>query len=97
MRMSPFHMMPGDKGSLDGVKLANGTFKRVWVFARPYRRTISIFLAAIFVAALLALVPPFVVREIIDRQSMDEFSQTRILPKVSTATRFSSPSNSEKF
>jgi ATP-binding cassette subfamily B protein len=59
-------MMPGDKGSLDGVKLANGTLKRVWDFARPYRRTISVFLAAIFVAALLALVPPFVVREIID-------------------------------
>jgi ATP-binding cassette subfamily B protein len=64
--MSPHQMMPGDKGSLDGVKLANGTLKRVWDFARPYRRTISVFLAAIFVAALLALVPPFVVREIID-------------------------------
>ena len=59
-------MMPGDKGSLDGVTLAEGTFKRVWVFARPYRRTIAMFLAAIFVAALLALVPPFVVRAIID-------------------------------
>lgn len=58
--------MPGDKGSLDGVTLAEGTFKRVWVFARPYRRTIAMFLAAIFVAALLALVPPFVVRAIID-------------------------------
>ncbi len=66
MRMSPHHMMPGDKGSLDGVKLADGTFQRVWVFARPYRRTIALFLTAIFVAALLALVPPFVVREIID-------------------------------
>lgn len=51
MRMSPHHMMPGDKGSLDGVKLADGTFQRVWVFARPYRRTIALFLTAIFVAA----------------------------------------------
>ncbi|MGK0277111.1 MAG: ATP-binding cassette subfamily B protein [Ilumatobacter sp.] len=72
MRMSPHHMMPGDKGSLDGVTLADGTFKRVWVFARPYRRTIAVFLAAIFVAALLALVPPFVVREIIDNSIPDK-------------------------
>jgi ATP-binding cassette subfamily B protein len=69
--MSPHHMMPGDKGPLDGIKLADGTFRRVWVFARPYRRTISVFLAAIFVAALLALVPPFVVREIIDNAIPD--------------------------
>jgi ATP-binding cassette subfamily B protein len=59
-------MMPGDKDALDGIKLADGTFARVWQFARPYRRTISLFLLAILVAALLALVPPFVVREIID-------------------------------
>ena len=72
MRMAPHHMMPGDKGSLDGVTLAEGTFKRVWVFARPYRRTIAVFLAAIFVAALLALVPPFVVREIIDNSIPDK-------------------------
>ena len=59
-------MIPGDKDALDGIKLADGTFARVWQFARPYRRTIALFLLAIFAAALLALVPPFVVREIID-------------------------------
>ncbi len=66
MRMAPHHMIPGDKEALGGVKLADGTFKRVWQFARPYRRTIALFLLAILAAALLALVPPFVVREIID-------------------------------
>jgi len=40
--------------------------RRVWGFARPYRGTIAIFLAAIFIAALLALVAPFVFRGIID-------------------------------
>ena len=35
-------------------------------FARPYRSTIILFLVAILVAALLALVPPLVVREILD-------------------------------
>jgi ATP-binding cassette subfamily B protein len=66
MRMAPHHMMPGDKDSLDGIKLADGTLKRVWTFARPYRGTIAIFLLAILAAALLALVPPFVIREILD-------------------------------
>lgn len=72
MRMAPHHMMPGDKGALDGVKLAEGTYRRVWAFARPYRRTIALFLLAIIVAALLALVPPFVVREIIDNAIPDD-------------------------
>ena len=64
--MSPHHMMPGDKDSIRDVHLAEGTARRVWAFARPYRRTIVVFLFAIIAAALLALVPPFVVREIID-------------------------------
>ena len=66
MRMSPHRMMPGDSDSLKGVQLADGTLRRVWTFARPYRRTIVIFLVAILAAALLALVPPFVVRAILD-------------------------------
>ena len=67
MRMSPHHMMPGDKDSVDGVKLADGTLRRVWTFARPYRGTITISLLAILGSALLALVPPFVIREILDQ------------------------------
>ena len=67
MRMSPHHMMPGDPDAIKDVHIADGTAKRVWAFARPYRGTIIVFLIAIFAAALLALVPPFVVREIIDQ------------------------------
>lgn len=59
-------MMPGDSGSMKDVKLADGTFRRVWQFARPYKKTIIVFLVAILSAALLALVPPFVIRAIID-------------------------------
>ena len=40
--------------------------RRVWVFARPYKSTIVVFLAAILAAALLALVAPFVFKAIID-------------------------------
>ncbi|MFT4657510.1 MAG: ATP-binding cassette subfamily B protein [Candidatus Aldehydirespiratoraceae bacterium] len=64
-------MMPSDSGAIKDIKLAEGTTKRVWRFAQPYRSTIIIFLAAIIVAALLALVPPFVVREIIDNAIPD--------------------------
>jgi ATP-binding cassette subfamily B protein len=59
-------MMPGDKEAIRGAELSSGTLRRVWTFARPYRGTIILFLLSILAAALLALVPPFVVRRIID-------------------------------
>jgi ATP-binding cassette, subfamily B, bacterial len=59
-------MMPGDVDSMRGVQLREGTLRRVWDFARPYKRTIALFLVAILAAALLALVAPFVFRSIID-------------------------------
>ena len=46
--------------------MGRGTARRVWQFAKPYRGTITVFLTAILVAALLALVPPLVTREILD-------------------------------
>ena len=66
MRMGPHHMMPRDVEAVRDVTLAEGTSRRVWTFARPYRVTIAVFLAAILIAALLALVPPLVVRAILD-------------------------------
>ncbi len=71
MRMSPHHMMPGDSDAIKDKRIAEGTSKRVWAFARPYRSTIIVFLVAILAAALLALVPPFVVRAIIDQAIPD--------------------------
>lgn len=71
-------MMPGDADSVKGVELADGTLRRVWQFARPYRGTIIIFLSSILIAALLALVPPFVVREILDNAIPDD-NRTRII------------------
>jgi len=70
--MPPHRMMPGDSDAIKDVRLAEGTSKRVWEFARPYRGTIVVFLIAILAAALLALVPPFVVREIIDQAIPDQ-------------------------
>ena len=64
--MAPHTMMPGDKDAVRDASLARGTLRRVGTFAKPYRGTIIIFLVSILSAALLALVPPFVVREILD-------------------------------
>ncbi len=59
-------MMPRDTHGIEGAAVGRGTAKRVWGFARPYRATIAVFLGSILLAALLALVPPLVVREILD-------------------------------
>jgi ATP-binding cassette subfamily B protein len=66
MRMGPHHLMPSDDSAIEGARLTSGTLRRVWTFARPYRRTIAVFLASILAAAVLALVPPLVIREILD-------------------------------
>ena len=64
-------MMPRDTDAVKDVKLARDTAGRVWTFARPYRPTIVVFLLSILIAALLALVPPLVVRQILDHAIPD--------------------------
>src|SRR3954452_5651121 len=66
MRMAHVMMGPRDTSTLDGATLSRHTMRRAWTFARPYRGTIAVFLAAIVGSALLGLVPPFVVRAILD-------------------------------
>jgi ATP-binding cassette subfamily B protein len=86
MRMSPHHMMPGDSDAVKDVRLAEGTARRVWAFAKPYRTTIGVFLLAIFAAALLGLVPPFVVREIIDNAIPDsDRGRIKVLAGIAVA------------
>jgi ATP-binding cassette subfamily B protein len=72
MRMGPHMMMPRDTEALKGARVGRATARRVWQFARPYRGTISLFLVSILAAALLALVPPLVVRAILDQAIPDE-------------------------
>lgn len=59
-------MMPGDSAAVKGRRVERSALRRVWTFARPYRLSIFGFLTAILLAAVLALVPPFVFRAIID-------------------------------
>lgn len=64
--MGPHMMLPGDASAVKGAKLQRHLLRRVRDFAYPYRRKIYGFLAAILVAALLALAPPFLFRSILD-------------------------------
>jgi ATP-binding cassette subfamily B protein len=66
MRMGPMALHPRDPSQIAGATLSRSTLRRAWVFARPYRATIVVFLLAIVAAALLGLVPPLVVRAILD-------------------------------
>ncbi len=64
--MGPHMLHPRDTSAIAGAEVTRTTLRRVWSFARPYRGTIAVFLLAIVAAALLGLVPPFVVRAILD-------------------------------
>src|SRR5215207_7394392 len=66
----PLHVMArqGARGDeeLRAAKLDRALLRRVWTFARPYRRRLALFLLTITVGAGFALVPPLVFARIID-------------------------------
>ena len=55
-----------DAEAVKGVRLSRATVRRVMGFARPFRRTITVFLVAVFVSAVLGLAPPLLFRAILD-------------------------------
>jgi ATP-binding cassette subfamily B protein len=59
-------MMPGDAEAVKGHRLEGSALRRAWRFARPYRRTIYLFLGTIVLAALVELIAPFAFRRILD-------------------------------
>ncbi|MCU1394696.1 MAG: putative transporter permease/ATP-binding protein [Ilumatobacteraceae bacterium] len=64
--MGPSNMRPRDKTAVQGVKMTRHALRRIWQFARPYRRSLLGFLGTIVASALLALVAPFAFRRILD-------------------------------
>ena len=64
--MGPHSMMPSDSEAVKGKRVQRESLRRAWQFAHPYRGTIAWFLAAILASALIALVPPFAFRAILD-------------------------------
>ena len=80
--MGPHSLMPGDASAVKGKRLQRAALLRAWSFARPYRTIIIWFLIAILAAALLALVPPFAFRAILDTaipRAQDGGSRTLIV------------------
>lgn len=71
MRMGPPNLRPRDPNAIAGAEFSAATLRRIWTFARPYRRILAVYLTVIIVAAILALAPPLVVRTIIDRAIPD--------------------------
>jgi ATP-binding cassette, subfamily B, bacterial len=57
----------GAREDLDDVRVDARLARRVWSYARPYRAKLLWFLLTIVGAALVALAPPLIFREIIDR------------------------------
>lgn len=59
-------MMSSDAATVRDVQLPRGLIKRVWGFARAYRGRVYWFLGIIVIESLLSLVPPLLIREIVD-------------------------------
>ena len=59
-------MMNTDADKVAGAKLNRRTARRVLGHARPYRRAIVIFVVVIVLESILALVPIWVLKQIID-------------------------------
>ena len=66
VRMGPHMFLPGDGEAVKGARLKRESFRRVKVFAAPYKWEIIWFLLTICVSALLALAPPLLFRAILD-------------------------------
>ncbi|HEY8060022.1 MAG TPA: ABC transporter ATP-binding protein [Acidimicrobiales bacterium] len=74
MRMGPHMALGSDPTAIAGARVQKGLILRVWRFARSYRLMLAGFLATIVVAALIDLVPPLLIRRIIDDALPDKDS-----------------------
>src|SRR6476660_6611009 len=72
MRPSPHSMMGSDSSALDGVRLPRGLVRRVWAFSGKYHRRVGRFLLIIVVEALLGLIPPLLIRQLVDHTIPDK-------------------------
>ena len=60
------HSMSADTSDLAGRRIGRETRRRVWGFARPYRRQIAAFMATVVAATFLGLLPPLLIRQVFD-------------------------------
>ena len=67
--VSGFHVMysmSANTSDLAGHRISRETRRRVWGFARPYRRLIAAFMAAVVAATFLGLLTPLLIRQVFD-------------------------------
>ncbi len=55
-----------DSSSIKGQKIERVKIKRVWRFAKPYKKAILLFLGVLFLAAGVGAIPPLLFRELLD-------------------------------
>ena len=60
------HSMSADTSGLAGRRIGRETRRRVWGFARPYRRQIAAFMATVVASTFLGLLPPLLIRQVFD-------------------------------
>src|SRR5437588_5661739 len=82
---SPWHIahsaMRG-RDHLKGKSLDRGVVRRVWAFARPYRRMILGFLATIVASSLIGIIPPLIFRRIINVIPHKDFGAIDVLAVI---------------
>src|SRR5262245_66142778 len=66
MRMAPHMLLGHDPSNVRGVELREGLVRRVAGLARPYKWMLGGFLATIIVEAVIGLIPPLLIRRIVD-------------------------------
>ncbi|MEY2457247.1 MAG: ATP-binding cassette, subfamily bacterial [Acidimicrobiaceae bacterium] len=59
-------MLGSDPDAVKGAAIGRATVKRVWEFARPYRRMLIGFLIIIVLEAVVGLAPPLLIKAIFD-------------------------------
>jgi ATP-binding cassette, subfamily B, bacterial len=62
----PHALIGADRSTLGGARFSGAVIRRVGRFARPYRWMLLTYVGIILLAAVVALVPPLIFREIID-------------------------------
>jgi ATP-binding cassette subfamily B protein len=63
--------------ALRGRRMNRATLRRVWVWVRPYRRTLIAFLIAVVLDAVVVVIPPLLLRSLIDN-AIPEKSRTLV-------------------
>src|SRR5947209_20082475 len=76
------HSAMRGRDHLKGKSLDRGVVRRVWAFARPYRRMILGFLATIVASSLIGIIPPLIFRRIINVIPHKDFGAIDVLPVI---------------